>query len=71
MGVLNLRIDEQLEADLERIARERHQTKSEVVRQMQRGGVLRTNFEQARAKLVSLGKAAGCLTDEDVFRDFS
>lgn len=71
MGVLNLRIDDQLDAELERIARERHQTKSEVARQMLRGSVLRANFEQARAKLVPLGEAAGYLTDEDVFRDFS
>lgn len=71
MGILNLRIDDRLEADLERIAKARNQTKSEVARQMLRSSLTLAAFEEARRRLVPLGEKAGYLTDEDVFRDFS
>ena len=71
MGTLTIRIDDGLEAELERIARARHRTKSELVRDMLRRNLALEAFEEARKRLVPLAEKAGYVTDEDVFRDIS
>lgn len=71
MGTLTIRLDDKLEKELEKVAKEQHRSKSEVVREMLRESMLRRKFERARAKLLPLGEAAGYLTDEDVFQDVS
>lgn len=71
MGTLTLRIDDELEADLERIASAQHRSKSELVREMLRRYTTRELFLQAREELRPYGEQAGYLTDEDFFREFS
>lgn len=71
MATLTVRIDEKLAADLERLARLQHKTRSELAREMLRESLLREKFERARAQLIPLGEKAGYLTDEDVFREIS
>ena len=71
MGTLTIRIDEQLENDLERIARTQHRTKSELVREMLRKRVAVERFRELRRRALPLAEAAGYVSDEDIFRDIS
>jgi predicted transcriptional regulator len=71
MGTLTIRIDEQLENDLERIARTQHRTKSELAREMLRKRVAVERFRELRRKALPLAEAAGYVSDEDIFRDIS
>jgi len=71
MTSLTIRIDDQLEQDLQHIARARHRTKSDVVREMLRRDATRELFELAREELRPTAIRAGLLTDEDFFDKFS
>jgi predicted transcriptional regulator len=71
MGTLTIRIDDKLEADLERIARIRHQNKSEVARQMLRSSLVRETLRQLHDTLGPQARAAGWLTEDDIQRDVS
>lgn len=71
MSSLTIRIDNQLEQDLQRIAQARHRTKSDVVREMLRRDATRELFELAREGLRPTAIQAGLLTDEDFFDTFS
>lgn len=69
MATLTIRIDDELAADLERIAKERHRTKSDLARDMLRRHTTIELLALAREKLVPYAERAGYLTDEDFFRD--
>lgn len=71
MGTLTIRLDDQLEAELERLAKSTKRSKSDLVRDMIRRETALARFEQIRAELMPYAEAAGYLTDEDVFRDIS
>ena len=71
MATLTLRIDDQLEADLTRIAEAQHKTKSEVAREMLRRHTNVELLRLARRQLRPYAEKAGYLTDEDIFRDVS
>ena len=71
MGTLTIRIDEQLENDLERIARTQHRTKSELAREMLRKRVAVERFRELRRRALPLAESAGYISDEDIFRDVS
>jgi predicted transcriptional regulator len=72
MGTLTIRIDDQLEADLNRlVAQAEHKTKSELAREMLRQSSILANFRQARKQLKPYAEKVGWLTDEDVFREIS
>ncbi len=71
MGTLTIRIDEQLENDLERIAHAQHRTKSELAREMLRKRVAVERFREIRRRALPLAEAAGYISDEDIFRDIS
>lgn len=71
MSTLTIRLDDELDATLTRLAAESHRTKSELVREMLRREAALAAFEQARQRIVPLAERAGYLTDEDVFRDLS
>lgn len=71
MGTLTIRIDEQLENDLERIARTQHRTKSELAREMLRKRVAVERFRELRRRALPLAEAAGYVSDEDIFHDIS
>jgi predicted transcriptional regulator len=71
MSTLTIRLDDELDATLTRLAAESHRTKSELVREMLRRQAALAAFEQARQRIVPLAERAGYLTDEDVFRDLS
>jgi predicted transcriptional regulator len=71
MSTLTIRLDDELDATLTRLAAESHRTKSELVREMLRREAALAALEHARSLLVPLAEKAGYLTDEDIFRDFS
>lgn len=71
MSTLTLRIDEEMERQLEQIAQARHSTKSQIVREMLKKHLALARFQALRAQAIPYAEAAGYLTDEDVFRDIS
>lgn len=71
MGTLTIRIDDELEHDLEQLAKSQHRTKSELAREMLRKRVAVERFRDLRRKALPLAEAAGYLIDEDIFRDIS
>jgi predicted transcriptional regulator len=71
MPSLTIRIDEQLDEELTRLAKNQHRTKSDLAREMLRRQTALNLFREARRAIVPLAEKAGYLTDEDVFRDIS
>ena len=71
MGTLTIRIDNELENDLEQLAKSQHRTKSDLAREMLRKRVAVERFRQLRRRALPLAEAAGYLSDEDIFRDIS
>ena len=71
MGTLTIRIDDELEKDLDQLAKALHRTKSELAREILRKNIAVERFRHLRCKALPLAEAAGYLTDEDIFRDIS
>ena len=71
MPVITIRLDPQLQSQLDRLSRELGLTRSEVVREALRRQLGMLRFESTRQRLMPLAEARGYLTDEDVFRDVS
>lgn len=71
MATLTIRLDEQLETELNELARSQHKTKSEVARDILRRHLLLREIDAVREKLKPYAEASGYLTDEDFFRDIS
>ena len=71
MGPLTIRIDEQLDKDLEQLAKAQHRTKSDLAREMLRKRIAVERFRELRRKALPLAEAAGYVSDEDIFRDIS
>ncbi len=71
MGTLTIRIDDELEAELQRLADAAHRTKSDLAREMLRRHLALARFRELRRRAIPFAEAAGYLTDDDVFRDVS
>ncbi|MDY6956208.1 MAG: ribbon-helix-helix protein, CopG family [Pseudomonadota bacterium] len=71
MTTLTIRIDDDFDAELNRLAQATHRTKSELVREMLRRQAAIEELRQTRRELMPYAERAGYLTDEDFFRDFS
>jgi len=71
MGTLTIRLDEKLDRELGRLAKQTGRTKSEVAREALRRQMVVQRFRALRRKAMPHAAAAGYLTDEDVFRDVS
>lgn len=71
MGTLTIRLDNNLERELNRLARSQHKTKSEVARELLRRYILVRELDEIRDQLKPYAEAAGYLTDEDFFKDIS
>lgn len=71
MSTLTLRIDDELEQQLEQLAQSRHSTKSQIVREVLKKHMALAKLRKMRGELIPYAEAAGYLTDEDVFRDVS
>jgi predicted transcriptional regulator len=71
MGTLTIRLDDKLDRELERLAKQTGRPKSELAREALRRQLAIQKFRKLRRRLVPYAEAAGWLTDEDVFRDVS
>jgi predicted transcriptional regulator len=71
MGTLTIRLDDDLDRELTRLARRQKRTKSELVRDILRRYTTIELFGEARRRLRPYAEKAGYLTDEDFFRNFS
>jgi hypothetical protein len=60
-----------MEAELARLSKTTHRSKSELAREMLRRQLDIRRFQALRAQALPHAEAAGYLTDEDVFRDVS
>lgn len=70
-STLTIRLDDELDETLTRLARESHRTKSDLVREMLRRQAAVRELDETRALLMPYAERAGYLTDEDFFRDVS
>jgi len=68
---LTIRLDENLDAELTRLAQAARRSKSDLVRVMLRRELALAELRRSRALLKPYAQRAGYLTDEDFFRDFS
>jgi predicted transcriptional regulator len=71
MGSLTIRLDEKLDRELARLAKQTGRTKSEVAREALRRQLSIQKFRKVRRAAMPYAASAGYLTDEDVFRDVS
>ena len=71
MAVITIRLDPELQRQLDHISRELGLTRSEVVREALRRQLSLLRLEATRQRLMPLAEARGYLTDEDVFEDIS
>jgi len=67
MSTLTIRLDDDLDAALTRLAKGAHRTKSDLVQEMLRRQLAVMALREARQALVPYAERAGILTDEDVF----
>ncbi len=68
---LTIRLDDELDAQLSRLAEAAHRSKSDLVRAMLRREAALAELRRSRAILKPYAVRAGYLSDEDFFRDFS
>jgi len=68
MTTLTIRLDPNLEKDLDRLAKSSGRTKSEIAREALRRQVAVARFRALRKTTLPFAQAQGLLTDEDVLR---
>jgi metal-responsive CopG/Arc/MetJ family transcriptional regulator len=68
---ITVRLDEELEKQLDDIAIRSGRNRSEVVRDALRRQLSLMAFERLREQIMPFAEARGYLTDEDVFREVS
>jgi predicted transcriptional regulator len=66
-GTLTLRLDDKLERDLDRLAKQTGRTRSDLARDALRRQLSLLRFERLRNMVLPFAEARGLLTDEDVF----
>lgn len=70
-SVLTIRLDPELDRQLDRLAARSGRSRSEIARDALRRQLAVLQFEEARREVLPFAEARGYLTDEDVFRDIS
>ena len=70
-STLTIRLDDELERELDQACERTGRTRSELARDALRRQLSLLRFERLRKKVLPLAEARGYLTDEDVFRDVS
>ena len=68
---LTIRLNEELDSLLTKVARESGKNRSEIAREALRRQLRISRFESLRRRIMPFAEARGYLTDEDVFRDVS
>jgi predicted transcriptional regulator len=70
-SALTIRLDPELDRQLDRVAEKSGRSRSEIARDALRRQLAVLQFEDARRAVLPFAEARGYLTDEDVFRDVS
>lgn len=70
-SALTIRLDPDLERQLDRAARRSGRTRSDLVRDAIRRHLALEEFEDLRRRIMPFAEARGFLTDEDIFREVS
>jgi predicted transcriptional regulator len=70
-SAVTIRLDDDLDEQLEELVQTSGRSRSEIVREALRRELLRKKFEQLREQVMPFSEARGFLTDEDVFREVS
>jgi predicted transcriptional regulator len=68
---LTIRLNEDLNELLTKVARQSGKNRSEIAREALRRQLRISQFESLRRQMMPFAEARGYLTDEDVFRDVS
>lgn len=71
MSVLTIRIDRDLEREIEKAALRHGRSKSAFVRDALRRQLALERLDALRQRIMPFAESRGYLTDEDVFRDVS
>ena len=69
--VVTIRLEPELQRELDEMCKQLGRTRSEVVRDAVRRQLSLMRFERTRRRIAPFAEARGYLTDEDVFRDVS
>jgi predicted transcriptional regulator len=70
-SALTIRLDPELDRQLERLAKRSGRSRSEIARDALRRQLAVLQLEEARKQILPFAEARGYLTDEDVFREIS
>jgi predicted transcriptional regulator len=70
-SALTIRLEPELDEQLDRLAKESGRSRSEIARDALRRQLAVLQFDQARRQVMPFAEARGYLTDEDVFRTVS
>jgi hypothetical protein len=70
-SVLSVCLPEKMDAELESLAREAGRNKSDIVKQSLGEFLWENRFRRMKRRLIPKAKAAGLVTDEDVFKAVS
>ncbi len=70
-STVTIRLDRQLQRQLDQVCRKMRRTRSDVVRDALRRQLSLLRFEQLRRQAMPFAEARGYLTDEDVSRHVS
>jgi predicted transcriptional regulator len=70
-SALTVRLDKELERQLNWAAKRSGRSRSDIVRDALRRQLAIAQFQDLRRRILPLAEAAGYLADEDIFRDVS
>ena len=70
-STITIRLDEDLERELDRVCALTGRTRSDLARDALRRQLALLRFDRLRKQTLPLAEAQGYLTDDDVFRDVS
>jgi predicted transcriptional regulator len=70
-SALTIRLDPDLDRQLDRLAKRSGRSRSEIARDALRRQLAVLQLEEARKQILPFAEARGYLTDEDVFREIS
>lgn len=70
-GTLTLRLDDEMERQLDRLVKQTGRTRSDLARDALRRQLALLRFEHLRDKILPFAEARGLLTDEDVISKIS
>jgi predicted transcriptional regulator len=70
-SALTIRLDPELDRQLDRLAKRSGRSRSEIARDALRRQLAVLQLEEARKQILPFAEARGYLTDEDVFREIS